>query len=230
MHFVHRRSQFKLSHQTFLRWLYFTLFRNQLPNTEPHPAEFHNISFKYFDLTVFSLESYLLILNLFNFGHLRRLLVLVPYYYPRLVGMAVVIVTLVAAWLEQRPIVVDPVKALFVDERDEHLVVRWRLQRWHDCLQHCLLPCELGTSNNCQRCLLECPGLKVKQTVRITVPKEAFDLQLMIDRFKLLSLTLHHLAGQWGVIDTIFLFNPRCHEIWVVDGSHFESTLVATGD
>lgn len=46
---------------------------------------------------------------------------------PSLVGMAVVLVTLVAARLKKRAIVVDPVQSLFVDDRDQHLEVRWGL-------------------------------------------------------------------------------------------------------
>lgn len=41
--------------------------------------------------------------------------------------MAVVLVTLVASRLKKRAIVVDPVQSLFVDDRDQHLEVRWGL-------------------------------------------------------------------------------------------------------
>ena len=69
----------------------------------------------------------MLILNFFNLRHLDRLLVLISNDDPSLVGMAVVLVTLVAARFKKRAIVVDPVQSLFVDDRDQHLEVRWGL-------------------------------------------------------------------------------------------------------
>jgi hypothetical protein len=83
--------------------------------------------------------------------------------------------------------VVYPVHTLSVDQRQEHLIIGRRFQLWNNRLKTSLLPSKMRTANHSDCCLLQRPALKVKQAVRISVPEEALNFQLVVYRFHLFN-------------------------------------------
>ena len=122
-----------------------------------------------------------------------------------------ILVIYFAIWLEKCLSMIHPVVAIFVDDRDEHLIIVGTVELGHNGLYVKFIAHQYITTRLYYLCSFQILWFIVKKTVRVSIPDQRINFQIMSDTLQiLLNRTAHWLLLKFFKLPILCCLLPGC--------------------
>ena len=159
----------------------------KLFHSETNTAKLYDITLLNFNAILVLLQFVCSVLNFIHSRHLLRFLVLKSDNLPSLIKVTVFLIYLPIR-LVDRLRVVEPICAALVDSREKHLIVIRTVQLWHNILKGYIVSDDHHAPCGDHFAFLESLRFIVEQAVRVTIPEESVNLEVVVNTLDLIGL------------------------------------------